>query len=198
MISRMELGLGAGVPLADWIALGRALDVDLFALGASPAPFGQAAVLDAAVDGGWSVVAEGRSIGVGFECLVLDRAPHRVPGPFRPRLSVGERLAVLLVDVVPNVTDVLDASAEVRSAACRDLPDGWTVGELVAVRRTASNRRRLTEDGGLVDRQFPESGSRWLGALRHPDHPLPPGRGLVWVHARGTHLYPTRLRLRKA
>lgn len=195
----MELGLGGYVPLETWAAVAATLGVDLFTSERIREPCGRAAVIDAARDGGWvpATLATCRSA-MGFGCLILERAPRRVRGPIRDRLVGGERLAVTLVDVVAGMDEVLAASETAATIAHRALPDGWVVGELVVVRRVTSNRRRLSESRRYVYQEFPTSGSGWIGAVRHPDHPVPAGRGLVWVDSRGTRLIPMGLRLRKA
>jgi hypothetical protein len=192
MISRLELGRGAGMPLETWILVADAVGIDVFTPDDPGEPFGATAVLAYAQDGGWSPVSRDRQV------IVLDRPQRRVPRPFRGRLLPGERVVVSVVDVVTDVAALIDRSMAAAANTRIDLPDGWSIGELVVVRRTAANRRRLTESRHRLDAAFPDSGSRWIGTLRDSDSTMPIRSGLLWLDAQGIRLIPTRLRLRRA
>jgi hypothetical protein len=103
-----------------------------------------------------------------------------------------------VIDLLTNVAAAIDALGNDLQVARLSAPEGWRAGAAIVVRRTPNNLRRLTESRSHVDRAFPDTGSLWVAALTRQEAPMPMGRGLVWLTARGTHLYPTRLRLRRA
>lgn len=191
VVSRMELGNGASTPLGSWVSAAMAVGMDLLAKPGPGTAFGRDAVLDCARDGGWTVVS------IDGAVVTLDRVPRRVPGLVRERLVAGERLAVLLVDVLTDVDAMVEASRAAERVARRDLPAGWSVGRLVVIRQTTANRRRMTESYQASVRAYPDSGSLWIGALRGPEATMPNRPGLVWVDRHGTRLIPTGLRLRR-
>jgi len=190
-ISRMELGRGSGVPLASWVAVASVLGIDLLGPPDTGHGFGRPAILAVAQDGGWTPVATRGST------TIIDRPPRRVPGVDRPRVVAGERACVLVVDCVTDVDEIVTFAESLLRATQRGAPDGWRVASLVVVRRTAANRRRLTESRTTVEAAYPDSGSAWIGALRSTTSTMPTRPGLVWIDAHGTRLIPTGLRLRR-
>ncbi len=190
MISRMELGRGSASPLASWVAVSVAIGIDLLARPDTEPAFGRAAILTLANEGGWTPFAFDAST------VTIHRPPRRVPGLEHPRVVAGERAAVLVVDVLTDLEQIIAFAHTTERVAMRDAPDGWSVGTLVVVRRTTSNQRRLSESLASAREAYPDSGSAWIGALRSPTSTMPKRSGLVWVDAHGTRLLPTGLRLR--
>ena len=192
VISRMELGSGKSTPIATWVAAAMAVGLDLLAGPAAGPAFGRDAVLAEAREGGWALAS------IVGTVMTLDRAPRLVPGLVRKRLVAGERVAVLLVDVLTDLDAMDEASRAAERVARRNLPAGWSVGRLVVLRQTAANRRRMTESRRSAQAAYPDSGSAWIGALVSPVSTMPRRPGLVWIDRRGTRLVPTGLRLRRA
>lgn len=184
VVSRIELGLGAGLPLSTWRSVARAVQLRL-SLDDPPGPGwgGVAAVVGLATVGGWHCVRMGPP-------LVLERPQRLVRKPFGPRMSPGERVVVIVADII---TDPLAAIGDLLKA--RDLerdrgPDGFAVGGLIVVRRTPSNLRRVTEEQRRVRAAFPRSGSEWVGALKDEQTRMPSTLGFLWMDARAQRFIP--------
>ena len=105
---------------------------------------------------------------------------------------------LLVADVLTDIRVAGETLAEAVRAADALVPDGWVVGGCLVVRRTSANQRRVTNGERRGGRVFPDSGSRWIAALRDPEVRMPVMRSMVWMDARATRLIPTRLRLRRA
>lgn len=183
VVSRIELGLGAGLPLSTWRSVARAVRLGL-SLHDPPGPaWGAAAVVGIATVGGWSCLADGPP-------LVLERPPRLVRQPFGPRMSPGERAVVIVADVVTDAMAVIDDLRTARDLERDRMQDGLAVGGLIVVRRTPSNHRRLTEQQRGVRTAFPRSGTEWIGALKHEHTRMPTSFGMVWMDTRAQRLIP--------
>jgi transcriptional regulator with XRE-family HTH domain len=93
VLSRMELGQGWNVPLGTWASVAVALDIDLGPGDDRRAAWGVDAVIALATTGGW--VRDRRR-----PDLVLRRDPRLAAGLWRPRMTVGELLLVVVTDVL--------------------------------------------------------------------------------------------------
>ncbi len=202
-ISRLELGHGAGAPLATWVAAAESVGLGLGTTTPNSEPFGIAAILGLAGEGGWSLfgartdATEASTSGWG-SFVQLQRGPRLRRFNQHAVMASGELLVVCVADVVTDAQGLIASLRDAVDAAWVVAPIGWRVGGLLVVRRTMANRRRLTECRAVVDVTFPESGSHWLGTLRFEASTMPDLLGFVWMDHRAMRLIPTRLRLRCA
>jgi transcriptional regulator with XRE-family HTH domain len=190
MISRMELGGGADMPLGTWAAaagaVGRRLVVDLvdarpdgFPREASLARRCHRAITHEAQVGGWSAVTEIRS-----------RPRHEEIETVLTRAS--ESVVVHAWDVVTRVAarlDMLQASMD-RERSGADIA---SVCGLVVVPSTHANRRRMTEEQALLRASVPALAASWYGALHNKHRPMPIEPGVLWVDRDSRRLLPARL-----
>jgi DNA-binding XRE family transcriptional regulator len=190
-VSRLELGRGLRTPMESWIRVADVVGARLLAGEPAGRAWGIAEVTALAGVGSWAQ----RGGGGGDRVLHLQRPPHLVRGPFKPRMTPGEVAVLIVVDVLTDLHVAADLLAQ--EVASANGPDGWVVSGCLVVRRTAANQRRVTngERGGRV---FADSGSVWISALRDAEVRMPALRSMVWMDARATRLIPTRLRLRRA
>lgn len=197
-VCRMELGRGAGYPLHVWVAVATAVSVTLDARPdlAERYPFGVIELTKLAADAGWTVVdrAAERSTGLGHP-VVLERPPQREVVFGRPSIRTGSMVVALVVDVMTDperlVDDVAARVADIASMA----PTGWSVGGVIVVRATASNRRRLRATRAAWSLANPAIASQWIAALTNATSSIPSGTGVVWIARDGRRLTPPWLRL---
>jgi transcriptional regulator with XRE-family HTH domain len=190
MISRMELGAGANMPLATWAAAAQAVDLrlvvdlvdtrpDLLREDASLALRCHRTITREARAGDWSVVTEIRSrFGHQEVETVLTRASHSV--------------VVHAWDVVTRVAarlEMLQASIDRE----RSRSDGLAVGGLIIVPSTQANRRRMTEERALLGGAVPALAADWYAALRNAHRPVPIDPGVLWVDRHASRLLPAPL-----
>ncbi len=184
--SRMELGQGGPVSLDRWMAAAAALDVTLDAHLLPPPPTGSADRLLRLVErlaerGGWSTHSAGS---LDWPLVV------RIARPTRREAAV-----VSIWDVVTDVGESIERLKRAVADETASRPAGWRVGGFVVVRACGSNRRRLNEVWYAVDDAFPDSGSRWIGALTNPRSRMPADLALAWASGDLSHLTPARLPL---
>jgi transcriptional regulator with XRE-family HTH domain len=179
-ISRIELGQGGSVPMATWLRLADAVEVDLVRRAANRGQVLQSCLPDLLEDGGWRLAWQ------GDEIAWFDR-PARWMTDLRSERAPAERLVVRLVVSLTDAANAMDrllrAIAEARGAA---LP-GLVVGGALLVPRTSENRMRARAglaSGGLT----PVAGSAWVVAMQSPRARMPLRPGLVWLTPNGTGL----------
>ncbi len=189
MISRMELGGGAYMPLATWAAAAEALDrrlvVDIvherpeLPREDSLAVRCHRAITREAQGGKWSAVTEIRS-----------RPGHQEIETVLARAS--DTVVVHAWDVVTRVAtrlEMLLASVDRE----RSGPDGSSVCGLVVVPSTPGNRRRMTEERALLGTAVPALAAHWYAALRNAHRPVPISAGVLWLDRHAGRLLPAPL-----
>lgn len=185
MVSRIELGRGAGLPLATWVAVAEAVGVDVIAPSPAPDGWGHASLTALASVGGWRCVST--------EPLVLRRDQRLITDRYQPRMSPGELAVVRVVDVITDVAALFDELRAAVQSTRRESPAGWFVGGLLVIRRTPANKRRLTEARPDAASALSWMGTRWLVALGSAAVRMPVMVGWLWMDHRATRLIPIRL-----
>jgi hypothetical protein len=185
MLSRIELGRGAGLPLATWVAVGEAVGVDVIAPAPTPDDWGHTSMVALASVGGWKCAST--------EPFVLRRDQRLIRDHYPPRMSSGELAVVLVIDVVTDVAALLDDLRAAVHSTRRDGPAGWLVSGLLVLRRTPDNKRRLTESRPDAASALSWFGTRWLVAFRSAAVCMPVMVGWLWMDHRATRLIPVRL-----
>ena len=190
MISRMELGGGARVPLATWAAAAEAVDLrlvvdlvearpDALAHHESLALRCHRTITRGAQVGAWSAVTEIRSR-VGDQVIetVLTRK--------------SESVVVHAWDVVTRVAARLEV---LRSSVDRERTRsaGIAVGGLIVVPATPGNRRRMTEEHAIFEREAPALAAHWYAAIRNAHRAMPIDLGVLWVDRHAGRLLPAPL-----
>lgn len=188
VVSRIELGRGACLPLSTWRSVARAVGLDVTLDVPTASDWGHATVISLAAEGRWRQAGDDPR-------LVLERPQRLVRKPFGPRMSPGERVVVMVADVVTDPTALIDDLRAARDLERDTAPDGFAVGGLLVVRRSANNRRRMTEQGRIVRAAFPRSGTEWSAALKSDQARMPTSLGMLWMDPRAQRLIP-RFRLR--
>lgn len=196
-VCRMELGRGAGFPLDTWAAVAAEVGANLSTvLEPIDRPFGIEEVRRIAEGGGWSRVDGVIAATLATPSLILERGPQRITAYGATSIRPGSMIAIVVADLVTDAERLLDDLAAGVTAVDRVAPTGWSVGGLIVVRRTSSNRRRLTISRRAVAMSMVTNGSRWIGTLRSPGQSIPSRPGLVWMAADGRHLIPRSAYLR--
>lgn len=195
-VSRLELGLGHGVPLETLYAI--ALELGLsprLTLGRDwreePADAGHLGIQEL-------LIRLGRSSGYAgtFELPVRPGDPQHSVDVFlrsdrRRRLVVAEAWNVI-GDVGAGARSFdrkLALARELAVAIGRERP--YDVHGVWVVRATRRNRALVARYPELFASKFPGSSRRWVEALTHGTPP-PAEPGLVWCGVRGTRLFAWR------
>jgi transcriptional regulator with XRE-family HTH domain len=192
MISRMELGHGASVPLATWAAAADAVDrrlvVDLIPPRQRPDDGDESVarrchrtIAEAARAGGWSVVTEVHN----------GARPERIETILQ---RAGRELAVVHAwDLVTEVGTAIRELTWSMERERRRIGEGWRIGGLVIVRAGLGNRRRMTEAGAQLSVAFPTLAAHWFRALRREVSSMPGRPGVLWASRTGDRLLPAPL-----
>lgn len=189
-ISRMELGLGANVPLATWqrvaAAIGGGLEADLAPARPEVPQLDVAGrchelLTELGRQGGWSSVTTrvARTDGTVHSIeTVMVRPRHR------------EVILARVWDVIGDVEAAIDELHESveREQAIHGLE--WTVGWTAIIPASGTNRRRMTEVEPLLLLAAPMFGARWLNALARESVPMPSRPGLIWTNGQVARLRP--------
>jgi transcriptional regulator with XRE-family HTH domain len=180
--SRLELGVGGSISLDVWEAAANALGLVLAADLVGPAPSDpldgiRRLVLGLAEQGGWSshTTDDGQ--------VRLSRAARR------------EAAVVGLWDVASDVVAGVDDLTRAIGLEAHRRPKDWRTGGVLVVKASGPNRRRLSEASDLLDEVFPDSGTRWMTALRTPTSRMPDHISFCWASGDATRLTPARLPL---
>jgi transcriptional regulator with XRE-family HTH domain len=187
--SELERGLGASASVETWAIAASAVGMQLAAFlegvpGADrPRDIEharrQAAVIDAAVSGGWRALPE----------LALDPAARsRSADVALTRELRGEAVATEIWDWFDDIGASfrgLDAKKQLLADRLRRdfggaATNAWRVAGLFVVRNTARNRALVRELRSLFVARFTASSAAWLRTLANPDAPMPDGDGLLW------------------
>jgi transcriptional regulator with XRE-family HTH domain len=190
MVSRIELGHGAGFPIDTWQAVSAAVDAAVTVEPRSPKarPFGVTEVTRYAEAGGWRPVDGATWPIPGGVALVLEREPLPSVRFQRPYIRPGGRVLVCVVEVLGDLDAVLAGLSGDIKAQRPAVPTGWSIGGMIVVRRTEANLRRLRADGAMGDRLPIGEGGRWIGALRKADAPMPLRPAVVLMDRAGQRL----------
>ena len=169
-----------------WMAAAAALDVTLDANVVPHPPTDTAArlqrlVVGLAERGGWSTHTTG------------SLEPPLVVRIARP--AKREAAIVSIWDVVTDVGEAINDFTRTVADEAASRPADWRVSGFVVVRASGSNRRRLSEVWYAVDDAFPDSGSRWIGALTNPGSRMPATMAFAWASGGAAWLTPARLPL---
>lgn len=169
-----------------WTAASAALDLTLDVRLLPPAPTDSVErlhrlVVGLAERGGWSTHTTG------------SLATPLVVGIARP--ARREAAIVSIWDVVADVGGAINDFTRTVADEAASRPADWRVSGFVVVRASGSNRRRLNEVWYAVDDAFPDSGSRWIGALTNPGSRMPATMAFAWASGGAAWLTPARLPL---
>lgn len=191
MISRMELGGGARMPLATWAAAAEAVDLRLVVdlVDARPDVLPRDGSL--AVRCHRTIAREARIGEWTAETEIRSQVGHQAIETVLTRKS-GSVVVVHAWDVVTRVA----ASLEVlRSSVARERTgsDGIAVGGLIVVPSTPGNRRRMTEEHAILERETPALAAHWYAAIRNAHRPMPTDLGVLWLDRQGGRLVPAPL-----
>lgn len=176
-ISRLELGLGARVPIETWIQVAAAAGLD-FTIDLWPTTEPRDAltqermhrlVVAKALTGGWTAWTVA-------DVTVLER-------PDRREVALAQVWDVI-GDVGAAIRD-LEWTIDLERA---ERGEDWRVSGFVVILSTGHDRRRTVENGGSMNRAFPVRGGNWLVALA--GGPMPNGTGMLWTGGRVERLRP--------
>lgn len=171
VVSKIELGGGAGVPLATWDAVARAvgLRLDLTPSSDDRTARWHQLIIEAAHNGRWTASSS-------RDETLLARADDRV--------------VVHAWDVVTVVGAEID---RLRSSIERERRGGGRVSAIVVIPATGHNRRRVSELRHELRDVFRTRANAWYAALVNPHRPMPAEPGIVWAFPDGKRLRPATL-----